>query len=225
MKDPDGLRAFEDRLGHRFSDQTLLPQALTHSSVSTLSCTNNERLEFFGDRVLGLVVAEALMIADPKATQGQLTQRFHTLVRKETCAAVGREIDLGSALNMNRAEQMSGGRRKDTVLGDAMEAVIAAVHMDAGFAKARETVLRLWKDRIERVEADPRDAKSLLQEWVQARGQPPPEYVVVDREGSDHAPIFTIRAEIFTGESATAKASSKRAAETAAAKALLGRLG
>jgi len=169
-------------------------------------------------------MAEALFKADRAASEGQLAPRFNALVRKEACASVAREIDLGAVLKLGRSEMMSGGRRKEALLGDAMEAVIAAVYLDAGFETARDLVLRLWGDRIDAVEDDARDAKTSLQEWAQARGLPPPRYAMLGRTGPDHAPVFTIEAQLENGETERANAGSKRQAEQAAAKALLQRL-
>nr|WP_247651278.1 ribonuclease III [Roseovarius autotrophicus] len=218
------MRAFAARLGHEFERPALLVEALTHSSMSSPNRSDNQRLEFLGDRVLGLVMAEALLAQDQAAAEGQLAPRFNALVRKETCADVARELDLGAVLKLGRSEMLSGGRRKLALLGDAMEAVIAAVYLDGGFEAAREVVLRHWVARIRSVEADARDAKTALQEWAQARGLQPPDYVEVDRSGPDHAPVFTIMARLATGESAEATAGSKRQAEQTAARALLDRL-
>ena len=224
MKLSSELRAFETRLGHGFCDPALLVEAVTHASMSSPTRADNQRLEFLGDRVLGLVMAEALLERDPAATEGQLAPRFNALVRKETCAAVAREIDLGGVLKLGRSEMLSGGRRKEALLGDAMEAVIAAVYRDAGFEAAKETVLRLWGAHIAAVERDARDAKTALQEWAQARGMAPPDYVEVARSGPDHAPVFTIEARLPDGTAETAAAGSKRQAEQAAAQALLARV-
>lgn len=218
------IEAFAHRLGHRFDDPGHLIRALTHPSISGPSRPDNQRLEFLGDRVLGLVIAEALLAADPEASEGLLAPRFNALVRKETCAAIAREIGLGEVLKLGRSEMKSGGRRKQALLGDAMEAVIAAVYADAGFAAARDVILTLWSDRIGSVEADARDPKTSLQEWAQARGHPPPAYAEIGRDGPDHAPVFTIEARLATGETARAEAPSKRAAEQAAAEALLNRV-
>ncbi|CAN0603501.1 unnamed protein product, partial [Ectocarpus sp. 12 AP-2014] len=149
---------------------------------------------------------------------------LNALVRKETCAGVARQIDLGAVLKLGRSEMMSGGRKKEALLGDAMEAVLAAVYQDAGFEAVRELILRQWGKRIESVKADARDAKTSLQEWAQARGQNPPSYVEIARDGPDHAPLFTVAVKLDSGETETAKAASKRAAEQAAAQALLARL-
>ena len=129
---------------------------------------------FLGDRVLGLVMAQALLDLDAKATEGQLAPRFNALVRKETCADVARSIGVGNLLKLGRSEMVSGGRRKEALLGDAMEALIAAVYRDGGFAEAQALILRLWNTRITSVKADARDPKTALQEWVQARKGPPP---------------------------------------------------
>ncbi|MGB8623527.1 MAG: ribonuclease III [Paracoccaceae bacterium] len=224
MKLSAELKSFSARLGHRFDRPELLLRAVTHSSISSPTRPDNQRLEFLGDRVLGLVMAEALLAADKGASEGQLAPRFNALVRKEACADVARQIDLGAVLKLGRSEMMSGGRRKEALLGDAMEAVIAAVYLDAGFEAAREAVLRLWGERIATVEADSRDPKTALQEWAQARGQTPPSYVEVARKGPDHAPVFTIAARLESGEEAHATAGAKRQAEQAAAQALLQRL-
>jgi ribonuclease-3 len=218
------MAEFQARLGHEFSDPALLVRALTHSSMSSPNRDDNQRLEFLGDRVLGLVMAEALLAHDGAATEGQLAPRFNALVRKEACADVAREIELGTVLKLGRSEMLSGGRRKLALLGDAMEAVIAAVYVDAGFEAARATVLRLWGGRISAVKEDARDAKTALQEWAQARGLPPPDYAETARSGPDHAPVFTIEARLQSGEQASATAGSKRQAEQAAARALLDRL-
>jgi len=218
------VQAFTARLGHDFAQPELLLRALTHSSIATETRPDNQRLEFLGDRVLGLVMSEALFQADKSAAEGQLAPRFNALVRKETCADVARQIDLGAVLKLGRSEMLSGGRRKHALLGDAMESVIAAVYLDAGYEAARKVVLSLWGDRIDSVAKDARDAKTALQEWAQARGQNTPAYIETSREGPDHAPVFTIEARLDSGEFETASAPTKRQAEQMAAKALLDRL-
>ncbi|AUQ65127.1 ribonuclease III [Phaeobacter inhibens] len=224
MKLSKDMRAFETRIGYSFSQPSLLVRALTHASVSSPNRQDNQRLEFLGDRVLGLVMATALLDTDKAATEGQLAPRFNALVRKETCADVARDIDLGAVLKLGRSETMSGGRRKLALLGDAMEAVIAAVYKDGGFDAAQELILRLWGNRIGRVEADARDPKTTLQEFAQARGEQPPAYVLVERKGPDHQPEFTISVQLQDGTEGRATAGSKRQAEQAAAKFLLARL-
>ncbi len=224
MKLSGDLRAFEGRIGHQFSDPALLVRAVTHASMSSANRDDNQRLEFLGDRVLGLVMAEALLELDTDASEGQLAPRFNALVRKETCADVAREIDLGKVLKLGRSEMISGGRRKQALLGDAIEAVIAAVYLDGGFDAAKALVRRLWGGRIDSVDDDARDAKTALQEWAQARKLSPPRYVQTDRSGPDHAPVFTIAARLENGQEAQATAPSKRAAEQAAATTLLAKL-
>ncbi|MGB3314682.1 MAG: ribonuclease III [Albidovulum sp.] len=224
MKLSADLAAFAARIGHDFARPELLVRAVTHASISTPQRPDNQRLEFLGDRVLGLVMVEALLAADKGASEGQLAPRFNTLVRKETCADVAREIALGDVLKLGRSEMMSGGRRKEALLGDAMEAVIAAIYLDGGFEAAKSAILRLWGGRIGQVEADARDAKTALQEWAQGRGMPPPAYREVKRDGPDHQPVFTVEVRLETGEAETAKAGAKRQAEQAAAKALLARM-
>ena len=221
MKLSRELQEFERKLGHRFERPELLVRALTHGSAGSATRPDNQRLEFLGDRVLGLVMANALLDEDKAASEGQLAPRFNALVRKETCADVARAIDLGAVLKLGRSEMKSGGRRKLALLGDAMEAVIAAVYRDAGFAAAEAMILRLWADRVATVEADARDAKTALQEWAQGQGQPPPTYTEVARSGPDHAPVFTIRALLADGRSSEASAGSKRQAEQATAALLL----
>jgi len=202
MKLSGDLKAFETRIGHHFAKPELLVRAVTHASMSSANRDDNQRLEFLGDRVLG----------------------FNALVRKETCADVARQIDLGKVLKLGRSEMISGGRRKQALLGDAIEAVIAAVYLDSGFEAAKELVLRLWGDRLKTVKEDARDAKTALQEWAQARGLNPPRYVQTGRSGPDHAPVFTITARLDNGAEAAATAPSKRAAEQAAASTLLRQL-
>ncbi|MGB3688347.1 MAG: ribonuclease III [Jannaschia helgolandensis] len=221
MKLSRDLDAFQDRIGHRFGQPELLLRAMTHSSIASDTRPDNQRLEFLGDRVLGLVIAEALMNGDRTAEEGQLAPRFNALVRKEACAEVARSVGLGDVLKLGKSEQVTGGRRKLALLGDAMEALIAAVYLDAGLDAARAMILRLWSDQVENVEYDARDAKTTLQEWAQARGMKPPVYTVTERSGPDHAPVFRITASLGDGPSADGEAPSKRAAEQAAAKALL----
>lgn len=224
MKLSADLVVFQDRLGYRFARPDLLTEAVTHASISSATRCDNQRLEFLGDRVLGLVMAEALLEDDKGASEGKLAPRFNALVRKETCAEIAMSLDLGKVLKLGRSEMMSGGRRKQALLGDAMEAVIAAVYRDGGFSEAKDLILNLWNGHIEAVADDARDAKTALQEWAQARGLPPPSYVVVDRSGLDHAPLFTISAQLENGAEQTATAGSKRHAEQNAAKDLLARL-
>ena len=224
MKLSADLQAFSAAIGHQFAQPDLLIRALTHASIASPTRPDNQRLEFLGDRVLGLVMADALFAADPTASEGQLAPRYNALVRKEACADVARACGLGVVLNLGRSEMVSGGRRKEALLGDAMEALIAAVYMDAGLDAARALILRLWGDRIAAVKSDARDPKTSLQEWAQARGQQPPVYKETARSGPDHAPQFTVEVRLDSGEVETATAGSKRMAEMAAARKLLAQL-
>ena len=225
MKKSEAIRSFEQRLGYEFSNLSLLVEALTHSSIASDFRKDNQRLEFLGDRVLGLVMAEALLEIDQTAPEGTLAPRFNALVRKETCAEVARQIELGGVLKIGRSEMLSGGRRKDALLGDGMEAVIAAIYKDGGFEIAKTIIINLWGDRIKNVKGDARDAKTMLQEWAQARGQNPPNYEVISRSGPDHAPDFLVKVILDSGETSEALAGSKRQAEQMAAKALLQKIG
>ena len=223
MSDDPALTGFAQRLGHSFADEGLLRQALTHASATKHS-EDNQRLEFLGDRVLGLVIAQALFDADKSASEGQLAPRLNALVRKEACAEVAEQINLGEALKLGRSEMRSGGRRKLALLGDAMEAVIAAVYLDAGFPTAQALILRLWGQRIQTAESRAIDPKSSLQEWAQARALPPPEYIDISRTGPDHQPVFIVEAALSNGLKARGQAPSKKAAQVQAAAALLAKL-
>ena len=224
MKLSTDIQAFTAVIGYTFRTPALLTQALTHASMSSPTRVDNQRLEFLGDRILGLVMAEALLSADTAAAEGQLAPRFNALVRKETCADVARAYGLGDVLKLGRSEMISGGRRKEALLGDALEAVIAAVYVDGGFDAARDLILRLWGDRISAVDSDARDAKTSLQEWAQGRGMAPPAYIEDAREGPDHQPVFTVRVTLDDGATETARAGSKRQAEQMAARTLLARI-
>ncbi|MGI9476307.1 MAG: ribonuclease III [Hyphomicrobiaceae bacterium] len=217
----------ESALGHRFKDRKLLERALTHASVRSVSAKrkDNERLEFLGDRVLGLAVAEMLHGALPDHQEGELARYFNRLVRGATCAAVGREVGIGEHLILSDSEANGGGRDKDTILADAVEAVLGAVFIDGGFEAGREAVRRLWGDRFQLTAISFIDAKSALQEWAQGSGRPLPKYVEVSRDGPDHAPRFIAEVQIKGIEPAQGSGASKRHAEQAAASAILLREG
>ncbi|MEM9059323.1 MAG: ribonuclease III [Pseudomonadota bacterium] len=210
-----------DRLGHQFKDPSLLQQALTHPSAASPARPDNQRFEFLGDRVLGLIISERLLERFPKAPEGELAPRFNALVRRETLAEIGAEIDLGQHLHLGRSESTSGGRRKAAILADAMEAVIAALYLDGGLDAASRFVLKHWADRIADVGSAPTDAKTRIQEWAQARGLAPPRYDLLSRTGPDHAPVFRIEAHLADTARATGEAGSKKLAEQEAARALL----
>ena len=217
----------EGRLGYRFKDRALLKKALTHASVRQASAKrrDNERLEFLGDRVLGLAIAELLSEAYPTASEGELARLYNRLVRGGTCAEIARQLDLGVSLVLSDSEAGSGGRDKETILADACEALLGAIFHEAGYDKAREIVRRLWADRLEASLVDIADAKSALQEWAQGQGLDLPDYVEIAREGPDHAPRFTAEVRIKSKKPARGEGANKRAAEQAAATALLAREG
>ena len=221
------IKTFSARLGYQFNDPSLLRTALTHSSarVDQPSANDNDILEFLGDRVLGLVIAELLTDAYQAAETGEIARRYNRLVRKEACAEVARNLHLGEAIVMSDGEAESGGRDKLTILGDSCEAVLGAAFIDGGFENARALVRTLWKPLLEQGSDAPTDAKSALQEWAQGKGLALPRYVEANRKGPDHAPHFTSRVEIEGMESQDGEGASKRAAEQAAATAMLQREG
>jgi len=225
MSSGAALAAFAARLGHDFADPGLLARALVHPSFATPGRPSNQRLEFLGDRVLGLVIAEALFAADRGAAEGTLAPRFNALVRRETCAEVARALDLGAVLRLGRSEMLAGGRRNPTTLADAMEAVLAAVYLDGGLGAARAVILRHWAAPLAAADRVERDAKTALQERLQGAGQSAPTYAEVGRDGPAHAPVFTVAVRLADGRSVEGSAPSKRAAEQAAATAMLALLG
>ncbi|MHB1101249.1 MAG: ribonuclease III [Devosia sp.] len=214
----------EARLGYRFADPDLLDRALTHSSAVSPGKRierSYQRLEFLGDRVLGLVVADMLYRKFPKANEGELSRSLNTLVRKETCAAIARELDLGSELNLGESEARTGGAKKEAILGDVAEAVIGAIYCDGGLGHAFEIVERLFGEHIGQAGTERADAKTTLQEWAQGRGLEPPLYVEVERTGPDHAPMFTISVQLGKFDAVTAIGPSKKLAEHKAAERFL----
>lgn len=223
----ENVRTLLERLDYQFRDMSLLERALTHASSRNTQGIDedNERLEFLGDRVLGLVIAELLYERYPAASEGDLARRFNRLVRRETCAEIGNELDLGRYMLMSEAEADAGGRNKATILANASEAVLGAVFLDGGFDPARALIRRLWEPRLARGSAVPVDAKTALQEWAQGRKLPLPRYVETGCVGPDHAPIFTTEVRIEGLAPASGQGKSKRAAEKAAATALLVREG
>ena len=221
------FKDLETKLGYRFKDPELLERALTHASVrgGKIDRGDNERLEFIGDRVLGLAVAEVLNGQHPDASEGELARRYNRLVRGEACAKISRAIGLGEHLILSESEADSGGREKTTILADAIEALLGAVFLDGGYDKSRSVVLKLWKEMSDTVPESAVDAKSQLQEWAQGQGLALPRYTVVSRKGPDHAPHFTAEVHIAGHAPAQGEGASKRIAEQAAATALLEREG
>jgi len=226
----------QQQIGHFFADRELLAEALTHPSVLPQrhregrrsrragGPRNYERLEFLGDRVLGLIIADLLWRQYATEPEGDLTRRLAQLVRRDTLAEVAAAMELDRYLHLSPSESAAGAAKKPAILADACEALIAAIYLDGGFSAAFAFVERFWTPLIAAMTAPPRDPKTLLQEWTQARGLGLPDYRLAATEGPDHARRFTVVASVTDHDEATATASSKRAAETAAAALLLERL-
>jgi ribonuclease-3 len=219
------LDAVEAAIGYRFSDRSHLVRALTHTSAVQAPADSYQRLEFLGDRVLALTVADMLYRTFPDAEEGELARRLNAMVRRESCADIARTLGLGAMLRLGPGEAQSGGRDKNAILGDVAEAVIAAIHLDGGFAPARDFVERNWYPLMMEARGPMRDPKTSLQEWLQSRGLPAPTYRQVGRSGPDHDPVFEISVEIagLPGEIGTG--GSKRQAERDAATRVLAREG
>ena len=216
------LEAAQVLLGHRFSHPKLLAEALTHrSAAGAKGVGSNERLEFIGDRVLGLIVAEWLIERFPEEQEGKLGPRLAALVSKPALAAIAEANGLAVLLSVAPGEAKRGVRSQATVLADALEAIIGALYLDAGLAAARDFVRRVMGDVVDRQYIPPKDPKTALQEWVLKRALPLPAYVVEEMSGPSHAPKFVITVSVGDAVG-RGEAGSKRAAEQAAALALLG---
>ncbi len=217
------LRGLEDRIGYSFTDTDLLVRAMTHSSYGDgqRSAPDNERLEFLGDRVLGLMTAAALYHYSSEA-EGTLARRLNALVRKETCAQVAREVILGDALLLSSSEDRQGGREKTSILGDGCEALIAAIYLDGGYVEAKKFYDRFWQPILaEVVRKSAKDPKTELQERAMVVGQTLPKYEIKERSGPDHRPLFVIQVSVDGIGSAQGTGKSKRDAERFAAAHLL----
>ncbi|MEM0907239.1 MAG: ribonuclease III [Pseudomonadota bacterium] len=219
------LARLERELGHRFANRALLEQAVLHASALPPSGGESyQRLEFLGDRVLGLVIAHQLYERFPDAGEGELARRLNALVRRETCADRARALGIDGALKLGHAEAQSGGRNKAAILADACEAVLAAVYLDGGYEAAKAVIVKVWEPLVEGVDGTKRDPKTALQEHVQARGAGPPEYALVRRSGPDHKPHFMIEVLSEGVVLASGEGGSKREAEQSAAQAALAAL-
>jgi ribonuclease III len=226
----DDLGALQAHIGYSFADPSLLAKALTHVSALAPSQSQRrvesyQRLEFLGDRVLGLAVSEMLFEHFPDAEEGELSRRLADLVRKESCAEVARGWGLGEVVRLGEGEAQTGGAMKSAILGDVCESILGAVFLDGGFPAAREMVRRFFHDKMLNPVRPLRDPKTALQEWAQARGLPPPSYRQSARTGPDHAPVFLIEVTVNGFEPAVAQGSSKRFAEQASAEKFLHREG
>jgi ribonuclease-3 len=223
----------EARLGYVFKDRNLLDQAVTHASAGDghRAIVHNERLEFLGDRVLGLCTAQTLMAQFPAAREGDLSQRYNILVNRQACAQAARQMGLGPALRLAGGETKRGGREQDTILADACEAVLAAVYLDGGLEAARAVFDQFWAEQIAALgqagmgQVALSNPKSFLQEWAAAAKRPIPVYSVVQRTGPDHAPEFIVEVQVEGLDAARAKGRSRQEAEKAAASLMLGREG
>jgi ribonuclease-3 len=217
------LAVLESRLDYQFQNRALLVEALTHASVLAGHAKNQrsyERLEFLGDRVLGLVVAERLCEDFPAEGEDGLAPRLNALVNRGACARAARRAELGPALRLSSSEAGQGGREKEQILADACESMIAALYLDGGFPAARAFVLRFWGDEFAAVKELPRDAKTVLQEWAAAKKRVL-TYELMERTGPEHAPRFVVEARVAGQPPARGEGGSKREAERAAATALL----
>lgn len=214
----------ERRVGHVFNDRELLERALTHSSVGdgAREVRHYERLEFLGDRVLNLCAAERLMALDPDAREGELSRLLAGLVNYHACARAAKRVGLPEALRLSASATKVGARKSDAVLGDACEALIAALYIDGGLETARAFFLKVWAEEFERLnEPRSKDPKTQLQEWAQGQGLPLPAYEVVAREGPDHAPCFTVEVRVEGLSPEQGQGRSRQDAEKAAAQMML----
>jgi ribonuclease-3 len=225
MADADDLAALEARLGHSFVNKRLLLHALTHVSGSPARADSYERLEFLGDRVLGLVVAHMLYGAFGGESEGVLSRRLANLVRKETCAEVAENWGVGPFIRLGEGEAQTGGRKKRAILGDICEAIIGAVFLDGGLPAADSVVRAAFGPRMQTPGRKLRDPKTSLQEWAQGRKLPTPRYRLAARSGPDHAPFFEVTVEVEGFAVSKGSGASKRAAEQSAAQAFLEREG
>lgn len=232
------IAALARSLGHEFNDFSLLQDAVTHPSLMGLERTLRagrrpgkgpgiayERLEFLGDRVVGLIVAEWLLERYPDEREGALAKRHAALVRRESLGRVADRIGLGAYLRMSPAEVHSGGRNNRTILGDACEAVIGALYLDAGLDVVTRFVRESLAEQIEKPTPPPLDSKTALQEWAQGRGKPLPHYELIEQSGLAHEPVFVVAVHVEGMETVTGSGSSKRVAEKKAASALLSQVG
>lgn len=221
---PEALKEAQDIIGFRFKEAASLERALTHPSAIAPSGDtvklSNQRLEFLGDRVLNLIIAERLIERRQSDSEGDLAPRLNRLVKKGACAEAMRHLGLQRFILMSESEAAAGGQERESTLGDACEAIIAAIYQEGGLNAARKFIERAWAPQFENVPAETKDPKTLLQEWAQGQGHPLPEYVVTGRSGPDHAPVYEVEVRLAMGKAA-ATGSSKREAERHAAALML----
>ena len=219
----DRITDFQARIGRPFNDTAVLERALTHASHGDgrSRAQSNERLEFLGDRVLGLLAAHTLHDRFGSIDEGGLAHRLNVLVNKQACARAARRCELGEALRLSPAEDRLGGREKESILADACEAVIGALYLDGGLEAARAFFERYWAEELDGLSKRPKDAKSRLQEWAAGKHLPAPVYETTARKGPDHRPVFEVEVTIQGLASVRGEGGSKQAAQRAAADALL----
>ena len=221
MKNTHHQKEISKLLDYQFKNNRLLEEALTHASARKSSKVNNERLEFLGDRVLGLVIAEELLRKNPNSTEGEIATYYNSLVKKETCAFIAKEIGLENLLTLGKSVRRTDERQKDKILGNAIEALIGAIFLDAGFEISKQLVLKVWRKQIDIVRDIEAHAKTALQEFLQSKGQEPPTYKQISRTGPDHDPDFCVEVVLGSGLNAIGCGSTKRMAETKAAELIL----
>ncbi|MGQ0527448.1 MAG: ribonuclease III [Alphaproteobacteria bacterium] len=218
---PADTKIIENAIGHSFKNKTLLIEALTHSSANAES--NYERLEFLGDRVLGVIIAESLFEKFPDASEGDLAKRLAALVQGELLSRVARTIHLGDFLRLSDGEKGAGGAENDHLLADVMESLIGALYRDAGLESCRALIKKLWEPYFSDMKDPPQHPKTRLQEWVQGQGLPLPLYKVSGQEGPDHAPVFEVVLKVKDHADVKAEGRTRQAAEKEAARIFLER--
>jgi ribonuclease-3 len=220
---PEQRDACQEALGYKFKNVELLDRAMTHRSAAQGHAAewSNERLEFLGDRVLGLIVVEALLERFPNQREGELAPRLNALVSRDQCGVIGAALGLGEYLIVDKSERLNGGPSKPSLLANAVEAVLGAIYLDGGLPPSRKFIARHWKAAMQGVIASPRDPKSALQEWAQGAGLPTPRYNHGERTGPDHAPVFTATVHVSDLEPVSGSGASKQEAERAAARAMM----
>ena len=221
MKNTYHQKEISKLLDYQFKNNRLLEEALTHASARKSSKVNNERLEFLGDRVLGLVIAEELLRKNPNSTEGEIATYYNSLVKKETCSFIAKEIGLENLLTLGKSVKRTNDRQKDKILGNAIEALIGAIFLDAGFEISKQLVLKVWRKQIDIVRDIEAHAKTALQEFLQSKRQEPTTYKQISRTGPDHDPDFCVEVVLGSGLKALGNGSTKRMAETKAAEQIL----
>ena len=216
-----GLESLQAALGYTFQDLSLLRHPLVHSSATQERLKSNERMEFLGDRVLGLVLADLLLESYAEEDEGEISYRFTALAQRDALASVAGAVGLAEHLKLSNGEQLTGGRENPGMLADAMEAVICAIYKDGGLEAARTFIHAQWTDMMQENRRPPKDPKTTLQEWAQGRGLGLPEYRVTAQEGPDHQPLFTVEVTLKGQTPMTGEGNNKRAAEQTAAEAML----